>query len=183
MQTEPNQDKFDKRVWLHYYVNDNVFHLQVEMRLTEKKVTGILRRHGYKLTPQRRVIIQAIISTNDHLTPATIYEKLRQDYPDIGLVTIYRTLRILAKLELICELHAGESCRSYTISTSYHHHHLICSSCGTVIDFIGHYVSELEQKLSRQTGFKIEGHLLEFTGLCQACQKAVTQVYTKHVGR
>jgi len=141
------------------------------MRLTSRKVTNILRQHGYKLTPQRRAVIQAITSSQDHLTPAAIYEKVHQDYPKIGLVTIYRTLDKLAQLGLICELHAGGSCHSYTISTSGHHHHLICSNCGTVVDFTGYNLSELEQRLSLETGFHIEDHLLEFIGLCQACQE------------
>jgi len=142
------------------------------MRLTKRKIATILRQHGYKLTLQRQVVIQAISSSQDHLTPAAIYEKVHQDHPNIGLVTIYRTLEILAELELICKLHAGGSCRSYTISTPQHHDHLICSSCGTVVDFTGHNLSDLEQRLSKESGFRIDGHLLEFIGLCQTCQKA-----------
>ena len=95
-----------------------------------------------------------------------------KNHPDIGLVTIYRTLEILDKLELICELHAGGICRSYTMSTPQHHHHLICSNCGIVIDFTDHDISKLEQRLSKEKGFRIDSHLLEFVGLCRACQKA-----------
>jgi len=141
------------------------------MRLTERRIIASLRQHGYKLTPQRRAVIRAIASTQDHLTPAAIYEKVHQDHPSTGLVTIYRTLDILAGLELICELHAGGSCHSYTISAPGQHHHLICSSCGEVIDFPGYDLTPLEQRLSRETGFEIAGHLLEFTGRCQNCQK------------
>lgn len=145
------------------------------MRFSEKKIATILRKHGYKFTPQRRVVIQAIASSQDHLTPAAIYEKVHQQHPNIGLVTIYRTLDILTKLGLICELHAGGSCHSYTTSASEHHHHLICSNCGKVIDFSGYDLSLLEQRLSVETGFEINDHLLEFTGLCQACQKEVVR--------
>ena len=141
------------------------------MRLTERKIAATLRQHGYKLTPQRLAVIRTITSTQDHLTPIAIYEKVHQNYPNIGLVTIYRTLDILAKLELICELHAGGSCHSYTISAPGHHHHLICSKCGTVVDFTGYDLSQLERRLSLETGFEVKDHLLEFTGLCQACQR------------
>lgn len=141
------------------------------MRFSEKKIAIILRQHGYKFTPQRRIVIQTVASSQDHLTPAAIYEKVHQERPNIGLVTIYRTLDILAKLGLICELHAGGSCRSYTTGASEHHHHLICTNCGKVVDFSGYDLSQLEQRLSLETGFDIEDHLLEFVGLCQACQK------------
>ncbi len=144
------------------------------MRLSERRVAATLRQHGYKLTPQRRVVMRTILSTQDHLTPAAIYEKVHQDYPNIGLVTIYRTLEILTRLGLICELHAGGSCHSYTISALGHHHHLICSNCGTVVDFHGFELGEVEQSLSKETGFRIDGHLLELIGLCQACQKEAT---------
>ncbi len=154
--------------------NDNIFHLQLEMRLTERKIVATLRQHSYKLTPQRRVVIQAIASNQEHLTPTAIYEKVHQHHPNIGLVTIYRTLEILAKLKLICELHAGDSCRSYTISAPGHHHHLICSNCGKVVDFPSCELEEAQQSLSKQTGFKIDDHLLEFVGLCQACQTEIT---------
>lgn len=145
------------------------------MRFSVKKIATILRQHGYKFTPQRRVVIQTIASSQDHLTPAAIYEKVHQEQPNIGLVTIYRTLDILSKLGLICELHAGGSCRSYTTGASEHHHHLICSNCGKVVDFSGYDLNELERRLSLETGFDIEDHLLEFIGLCQACQKEVTR--------
>ena len=144
------------------------------MRLTERKVVATLRQHGYKLTPQRRVVIQTIASSRDHLTPTAIYEKMHQDHPNIGLVTIYRTLEILAELKLICELHAGGSCRSYTVGAPGHHHHLICSNCGIVIDFTNCDLKEVEQNLFKETGFRIDGHLLEFIGLCQTCQKEAT---------
>lgn len=140
------------------------------MRLTERRIAATLRRHGYKLTSQRRTVIGSIASSPDHLTPAAIYEKVHQDYPSIGLATIYRTLEILDKLGLICELHAGGSCRSYTIGAPGHHHHLICSNCGEVVDFSGYDLSSLEKRLSRETGFEIEDHLLEFIGLCQNCK-------------
>ena len=145
------------------------------MRLMERKVTTVLRRHGYKLTPQRRVVIQTIVANHNHLTPIALYEKVRQDCPDIGLVTIYRTLGILVRLGLVCEVHAGGSCGSYLLKRpSEHHHHLLCSECGAVVDFTGCDLSQLEQRLSLETGFEVTGHLLEFIGLCQACQKEAT---------
>lgn len=141
------------------------------MRFTEKKVVAALRQHGYKLTPQRRVVIQTVASSQDWFTPAAIYEKAREDNPGIGLVTVYRTLEILAELKLICELHVVGSCRSYTVSAPGHYHHVICSSCGAVIDFTGCGLGEVQQNLANETGFRVNGHLLEFVGLCLACQK------------
>ena len=142
------------------------------MVYTEKRIETALRQHGCKITPQRRMVIKAIIDTHEHLTPAAIHERIYRDNPGIGLVTIYRTLEILAELGLICEMHAGGSCRSYLVRRpSEHHHHLICSDCGTVIDFIDCDLDELERRLARETSFKINGHLLEFVGQCRNCRR------------
>jgi len=142
------------------------------MVYSEKKIESALRQHGYKITPQRRAIIKGIIKSLEHLTPAAIYERVCREHPGIGLVTIYRTLETLTKLGLICEMHAGGNCRSYLMRRpSEHHHHLICSDCGKVIDFIDCDLGELERRLSRETSFKINGHLLEFLGQCRQCRK------------
>jgi Fur family ferric uptake transcriptional regulator len=131
-----------------------------------------LRRNHYKLTKQRQVVIDAIIESQDQLTPAQIYEKAHRVYSEIGLVTVYRTLAILSKLGLVCELHTGGDCPTYTIGAPQHHHHLICSRCGHVVDFSGHNLEELEAKIARESGFRIDSHILEFIGLCLPCQKA-----------
>ncbi|MFC2058697.1 Fur family transcriptional regulator, partial [Chloroflexota bacterium] len=137
-----------------------------------KRIASILRQHGYKLTQQRRAVLNAIAHSHDHLTPAAIYERVQQEHPNIGLVTIYRTLDVLAELGLICEVHVGGSCRSYLMRRpSEHHHHLICSDCGGVVDFTDCDLSELERKLSEETDFEIEGHLLEFSGHCPKCRR------------
>jgi Fur family ferric uptake transcriptional regulator len=145
------------------------------MVYSEKKIERILRQRGFKLTPQRRTILSTITRSREHLTPAAIHERVCRQHPGIGLVTIYRTLEILSKLGLICEMHAGGSCRSYLMRRpSEHHHHLICSECGTVIDFTDCDLGELERRLAKETSFKINSHLLEFLGQCRNCLKETT---------
>ena len=142
------------------------------MRFTERKIVATLRQYGHKLTPQRRAVIRTIASSQGHLTPTAIYGKLHKEHPNVGFVTVYRTLEILDKLGLICEVHAGGACRSYLARRpSEHHHHLICSDCGAVVDFTDCDLGELEQRLSQETGFEIKSHLLEFLGRCRNCQK------------
>ena len=134
------------------------------------EIADILRKNNYKLTPQRQAVLEVIAASRDHLTPLAIYERVREKYPAIGLVTIYRTLEILAELDLVCRLHTEEKCRSYLLRRpTGHHHHMICQSCGMVIDFTRCGLEGLERRLSRETGFLIKGHLLEFTGQCQDC--------------
>jgi Fur family ferric uptake transcriptional regulator len=138
----------------------------------ERELLNKLKQRGYKLTPQRRAVLKTFARSWHHLTPAEIYEKVRREYPSIGLVTVYRTLEILVELGLICEVNPEGSSRSYlTKRESGHHHHLVCSGCGAVVEFTTYALNELEQRLSRDFGFRIKDHLLEFKGLCPACQK------------
>jgi Fur family ferric uptake transcriptional regulator len=140
------------------------------MRLTANKIAGILRKHGYKLTPQRHVVLKVMASSQDHLTPDSIYEKSRLVDPEIGRVTVYRTLDLLSALGLLCKVHGENGCRSYMIRRPLeHHHHLVCSSCGKVVDFTTCNLGEMERKLSQESGFDIKGHLLEFYGVCRSC--------------
>ena len=142
------------------------------MEFTDKKILSALKEHHYKLTPQRRAALKAFSSSQEQLTPADIYEKVQPKYPGIGLVTIYRLLQILTELGFICEVHSGDNCRHYLIRRlSAHHHHLICTGCGKVIDFIACDLTKLEDRLSQETGFEIEDHLLEFYGRCHHCQR------------
>ena len=140
------------------------------MKLTANKIAGILREHGHKLTHQRRIVLKVMASSHDHLTPEVIYKKSWLEDPGIGRVTVYRTLDLLSKLNLVCRVHAEGRCRSYMMRRpTEHHHHLICSGCGKVIDFTNCSLSETEKKLSQESGFDIKGHLLEFYGLCRDC--------------
>lgn len=142
------------------------------MKLTANKIAGILREHGYKLTPQRHALLKVIASHHDHLSPDAIYEITRQEYPNIGRVTIYRTLELLNKLNLVCRIHAPDECHNYIMRRpTEHHHHLACSECGRAVDFTDCDLTSLERKLSEKTGFTIEGHLLELYGRCQGCRE------------
>jgi Fur family transcriptional regulator, ferric uptake regulator len=125
---------------------------------------------GYKLTSQRRAVIEAIVSAEKSLTPQELHLKLMGKHPEIGLVTVYRTLDILDSLGLLCQFQPGGSARSFKVGPSEHHHHLVCLGCGEIIDFIGHCPTELKSNLEQETGFLITDHRLEFAGYCRTCR-------------
>lgn len=146
------------------------------MVYTEKRIEQELHKHGYKVTPQRRVIIGAIIESHEHLTPAALYERALRDDDSIGLVTVYRTIEILAELGFVCEMHTGGNGASYLLcNPAGHHHHLVCSGCGKVVDFTDCDLEKLARRLAKENGFKIENHLLEFSGQCQQCRTSLNK--------
>ncbi len=140
-----------------------------------KDITVELKKRGFKLTPQRRAIIGMLGGCQEHLTPADIHTRLHRKYPNIGLVTVYRTLDLLQQSGLLCEVHIGDSCRSYLkrLRPGEHHHHLVCHDCGRVVDFSDCELEKLEERLARETGFVINRHLLEFMGRCLKCQEKI----------
>jgi Fe2+ or Zn2+ uptake regulation protein len=160
---------------IYYALIDNDFLLRAYMKLTANRIAGILREQGYKLTPQRHAVLKAIASSHDYLRPEAIFEIAHTSYPRLGLVTVYRTLDILSALNLVCRIHAPDGNQGYMMRRPIeHHHHLVCSRCSRAVDFTACPTVELEDKLTRETGFAISGHLLEFYGLCPDCQSAAT---------
>ncbi len=150
------------------------------MLTSEKRLVSALKENGFKLTPKRRLLINLIASSHEHLTPTELFERARKINLGISLVTIYRTLEILTGLGFICQVHSEGNCRSYLVGyPAVHHHHLVCADCGKVTDFTGCDLSKLEARITRKTGFRIESHLLEFSGRCASCQQGFGLVRRK----
>jgi Fur family transcriptional regulator, ferric uptake regulator len=134
------------------------------------EIIANLRRSGYKITPQRIAIIKTVIESSELLTPSALYEKVRHSDPEVGEVTVYRTLNMLVELGLVCMVHTGENTHSYIGRPHGHHDHLICSECGQVVNFTRCNLSRLEDRLKSETGFSIQEHRLDFYGRCQECK-------------
>jgi len=105
------------------------------------------------------------------MTTTELHAAAAAERADVGLVTVYRTLHLLCALGLLCQLSPESRQPTYLLRRpEEHHHHLVCSSCGHVVDFTSHDVERLKTRLARETGYAIEGHILEFTGRCPNCR-------------
>ncbi len=90
-------------------------------------------------------------------------------------MTVYRVINLLTKLRLICRVNTRGDSRSYLMRRpTGHHHHLVCLHCGQATDFSDCDLGHLEQRASQETGFEIEGHLLELYGRCPSCCTAAS---------
>lgn len=142
--------------------------------MAPKHIISTLKERGYKITRQRKAVLEALTEANGHLSPQEVHERVQREQPPVGLATVYRTIEVLKKLGVVCELSTPKSGCTYTIGATGHHHHLICSDCGTVVDFTTDSLKDLEQRLVLESGFAIESHVLEFTGLCPGCRSGGT---------
>jgi Fur family ferric uptake transcriptional regulator len=129
-----------------------------------------IRLAGYKLTRQRRAVLEVIAAGGMHLSPAEVYEQAKVKCPALGLTTVYRTLELLSALGLVRRVHLEEGCHSFASASRGHSHHLICNECGEVVEFDGCDLSPLLERVAQHTGFVIEAHWLELFGTCPACQ-------------
>lgn len=143
---------------------------------------GRFRGYGYRLTLPRQVILDVLSQTSRHLSAEEVYAAVRRVYPAIGLTTVYRTLDLLAQMGLVSKFDFGDGRNRYELIAgpgSEHHHHLICISCGRIIDYSDFIDDEVEflsmigKTLSKKHNFKINTHQLQFYGLCSKCQERV----------
>jgi Fur family ferric uptake transcriptional regulator len=140
-------------------------------QLTELGST--LQEKGFRLTQSRRHILAALVSSQGHITADALYEALSQEQPGIGRMSVYRTLDLLCELGLIRPVYQGTGAAHYILLDKGHHHHLICSQCGKVIEFDDCAVKNVEKSIGRDFDFEIQGHLLEFFGRCSECKKVI----------
>ena len=142
--------------------------------LSLKDLRGKLYERGYKMTPQRKEILQIFVEHPEHLSAEDVYSLLREKESEIGLATVYRALDLLSKLGILVQIDFGDGCARYELNTAdpnvHHHHHLICLNCKKVIEFDEDLLDELEEVISRKSGFKILNHEVKFFGYCKDCQ-------------
>jgi Fur family ferric uptake transcriptional regulator len=134
-------------------------------------ITGRLREKGYRLTPQREMILAAIENSRDHISAEEIYAQVVAKYPHVNISTVYRTLDLLNKLGMVYEIDLGEGRIRYHAEGSGHHHHLVCQGCGKVIDIDEATLSSLKDILYRDYGFHADLRHVGIFGLCAGCRR------------
>lgn len=130
-----------------------------------------LSRSGYRITGPRRVILNIIAASNRPLTPMKIFDQARTVMPNIGLVTVYRTVEKLEELKLIDRVHHLGQCQTVFRGTRGHQHLLVCTGCGRSAYFDGLEAEEQFSVIGKNHGYQITGHWLQLSGLCLDCQK------------
>ncbi|AIS52336.1 ferric uptake regulation protein Fur [Thermoanaerobacter kivui] len=132
-----------------------------------------LKKKGYKLTTQRRVILDVIMENREkHLSSEEIYDLVKGKYPEIGLATVYRTLQLFEGLGIIYKLNFDDGRSRYELyhDENHQHHHLICLKCGTVIEMEGDLLENLEEAIEQTKDFEIVDHNVKFFGYCSKCR-------------
>jgi len=120
---------------------------------------------GSRSTAARRAVLEAIERSRG---PFTV-EDLLAGLPATGRATVFRTIKLLQELELVCRVPLEDGSIRYQLSAGGHHHHLVCNACGRFTEFSDLELDALITERARAAGFTLRGHSVELYGLCAAC--------------
>jgi Fur family peroxide stress response transcriptional regulator len=134
-----------------------------------------LRECGMRVTPQRMAVLNTLIGNKEHLSAEAIYDRVRVDYPMIGLATVYKTVSMLKEMGEITELNFDNDCALYDGSGESPHPHFICTQCGSIIDIDDADLEALPSEVAQKIGYEISNYRLDFFGICPNCRQNKTK--------
>lgn len=126
---------------------------------------------GGKRSRSRAQIMGTFFRSRRHLTVEELTRKVRLKNRNIGAATVYRTLKLLARLGYAKELDFGEGVKRYESSLTAHHDHLVCTACGNVLEFEEPAIERLQEEVTRRHGFTPTMHRLSIYGQCRDCAR------------
>ena len=152
------------------YTKDEL--IEPRAQLSEDNLKSMLRSMNLKVTLQRLSILKILNKgPKSHITAKDVFEKVRVEHPHIGFATVYRFLKETARFGITSELRIGHLPARYELKIREHHHHIVCTQCGKVVEFQNETIEQEIHKISKKHGFSTEHHILELYGLCPTCPR------------
>ncbi len=131
-----------------------------------------LKSKGLKLTRERITILDQVFSVHDHFDVEDLLYMLRKDKKQVSRASVYRTLSLLVESGLVEKVDFGEGKAYYEhVFGHLHHDHLICKSCGKVVQFEDQVIEKRQEEICKDYGFRLDYHTLNIFGFCPECQK------------
>jgi Fur family ferric uptake transcriptional regulator len=133
-------------------------------------IVSAFDRAGYRLTEPRRIVASLIAEQDGHFSAADLVADARRRRLGVGRATVFRALEVLAELGMVNRIDLPSGEHAYVACEPLHHHHVVCSRCGRVVEIADEGLRTVVREVARRTGFRIDDHRLEFYGLCPSCQ-------------
>lgn len=130
----------------------------------------ILDRSSQRVTAQRTMLLELLRQSGGHVDADELYRRARKKNSRISLSTVYRNLQLFKKLGLVEEHHFDEEHHHYEVRSGTEHQHLLCISCGKVVEFACPVSWKLREDIGKQYDFDITGVEVRMTGLCSSCR-------------
>jgi Fur family ferric uptake transcriptional regulator len=146
-----------------------------------ERLSHELREQGYRVTPQRAVILETIAHLDGHRTAQEVFRVAGERLPGLNLATIYRTLDTLHAASLVDLFDDGGGVTRFSLRDPEHRHgHLICRGCGRTLTLDPAQMASLGSEIQRGTGFQIDLEHLTLSGLCERCWHTSRQRLAPH---
>jgi Fur family ferric uptake transcriptional regulator len=138
------------------------------------RLQSYMAKKGLRSTAQRRLIVDTFFEGASHMTIEDLLTEVRARDRGIGYATVYRTLKLLAECGVASERRFGDGLSRYELAddASAHHDHLICVSCGKIVEFEEPRIEALQDEIAARHGFEITSHKHEMYGTCADCRAA-----------
>ncbi|MGC8834478.1 MAG: Fur family transcriptional regulator [Armatimonadota bacterium] len=133
------------------------------------EIVADLRRRGWRLTPQRQVLLELLHKASGHIDAESLWQELRARFPAVSLSTVYRTLESLRDMGAATETDMGHGRIQYHLASHGRHHHLVCRKCGAVEDIADELLEPLRREIESRTGFQLDVNHLALRGVCARC--------------
>jgi len=147
---------------------------------TASSLKAELNERGWRLTPQRETILHLFqeLPRGDHLSAEDLYHRLESQGEAISLSTIYRSLKLMARMGILRELELGEGHKHYELNQPYphHHDHLICVRCNKTVEFKNDAILKIGTKTAEKEGYQLLDCQLTIHAICPACQRALLPI-------
>uniref|UniRef100_B8HRG8 Ferric uptake regulation protein n=1 Tax=Cyanothece sp. (strain PCC 7425 / ATCC 29141) TaxID=395961 RepID=B8HRG8_CYAP4 len=144
---------------------------------TATSLRAELNERGWRLTPQRETILNIFqnLPPANHLSAEDLYNCLQEQGHSISLSTIYRTVKLMARMGILRELELAEGHKHYELNQPYpyHHHHLICIKCNKTIEFKSDAVLKIGSKTAQKEGYHLLDCQLSIHAICPQCQRSL----------
>lgn len=131
-----------------------------------------LRRRNLRMTPERRSVLEVILSREGHFDAEELLVFLRRRHKQVSRATLYRTLDHLRGAGLV-KMHRfglGHALFEHVYGRG-HHDHMVCDRCSEVIEFVNDEIEQLQEEVCRKHGFRSTNHVMQIFGICRACQE------------
>ncbi len=129
----------------------------------------LFQKKNLRVSLPRFLIYQELSSSEVPLSPRELYESLKRKKRKVGLTSIYRSLNLFESLGMVFKISKGSSIKYKSCELKNHHHHIICQSCGKVMEFECYDLTEWSKWIAESTGYKVTDHQIQFLGFCKNC--------------
>lgn len=137
--------------------------------LDKQRATESLVRRGLRMTRQRQAVLDAIGRADGSFTAQQLHDAVRAESVSLGLTTVYRTLDILADVGAVERVHGPSNCEAFVAAGRTHGHTVVCRVCGAAAELSGLDCSGLLAEAAQKTGFRIDEHVVQLSGVCARC--------------